>query len=1654
MAKATGLRIEDLDYNTVRNDIVKVLGVGTGKFGYGQPIMSSPVSRGIPITAAQWNNLRADIYNARLHQDGVPPSLTQVAQGLAIDYTTATPAAQFIASTATATTNKFNVGAGQFVVQPGGNKSRTVPWSTKLASTVKVTFNTADQARWFFNSGGQIRFSSSRSGGSVINQTQNNAWTSLLNSVGTVTFSATSNLDFYELTNQYKNVYTSPPSATQTSDNLVCISVIDEASPTADVIRNDWLTFRSNYPNRPFYLLQPSGYTASALKVPSEYTADPKAYGPIAVTRDNGNALTASDWYVLCNLDQVPVGGKVALSIDNSGSMTTAQVSAAIALLESKCALRGISIIRLDMGTAERWASPFNASIIAANDFSANRYQINAKCNVANNSNGGATVIDFEVVWEDNYNNVNATGTDQVDGTLNLVVDELRAQGNLIPSGQFTITRPTYSVSDILEVGPIYAINASSASVDEGGTVIFNVTTANVADGSIAYWTARPITGSLVASDFVDNLMQGTVTISNNAASINRVLRLDSTTEGNESFEMILRTGSQSGPVVAKSQVVTVRDTSITPTYAISPSTTSVNESGSVTFNVVTTGVQPGTTLYWTTSLTTVTSSNDIVCIAVCDESSVGLSTNTADWVAFRNNYPNRPFYLLQPGGPSRGSLNVPAAFTSDSKAFGPITVNRDGGSSASASDWYALCNLDQVPSGSRIALSIDNSGSMTTATVQASINLLTSRLAARNISITNLTMSGERWAFAFNTNIAMPAIAAINNEDFTDNATTGSVIISSSGTGSFVRGIREDFLSEGAESFLISLRTGSINGPVVATSAAVTINDTSLTRTYAMSASTATVFEGNSVTFGVTTSNVPNGTPLYWTLLSTQSSTTADDFTDFLSSGTVIINANAGTIVRTLRANEGNATPNDKFRLQLRTGSITGPIVATSPEVEIIDVPEDLPPTYAVAPNVTGVNEGGSVVYTVTTTNVPNGTVLFWTVSGGINSSDFTDSLMSGTVTINGNTGSITRTITNDFTSEGTENFILYIRTNSTSGAIVATAATVTINDTSLTRTYTVSASTSVVTEGNSVTFFVTTSNVPTGTTLYWTTLSVQNSTNSADFTDNLMSGSFVVSNNSANIVRTLRAFEGNAVPNDQFRLQIRTDSTSGPIVALSPTVEILDNPEDLPKTYAIAPNVSSINEGGVVTFVVNTTNVTNGTVLYWTAAGSIIAADFTDNSLSGSVTINNNTGSISRIISTDARTEGTETFYLSLRTGGTTGNIVANSASVTINDTSLSPPTYAISRNMASANEGTTVTFTVNTTNVPNGTTLYWTTTGSPARYYPGGQTNPAWSSLLNTYSVWQGNGTYTWTAYFPVTTNYVISSSIDNYGSIFIDGTRVLDVPTFSAVYNATTSVTAGWHTITITAVDTGVVGSLAATIRQTSTSGPIIWTTRDAINAQEVVTVNGADFTDGVISGSVVINNDIGTILRTLRNDLTNEGPENFTVALRTTSTSGTIVATSGPVAVNDTSVNPDVTCISVIDEASPTASTIASDWAAFRNNWPNRRFYLLRPSSSFFGNDLKVPASFYSDPRAFGIINVNRDNGNTGSISDWFALCNLATLPAGSKVAVAIDNSGSMTTASVQASYNYFMSRCASAGLTVITRTMSGERWALPFNTTL
>jgi hypothetical protein len=109
-----------------------------------------------------------------------------------------------------------------------------------------------------------------------------------------------------------------------------------------------------------------------------------------------------------------------------------------------------------------------------------------------------------------------------------------------------------------------YSITPNTSTINEttGNTVIYTVATTNTADNTVLYWTNS---GTTVAADFSDSVSNGSVTITNNSGTITRSLVGDLTTEGSETIILNLRTGSNTGTVVAVSPTVTIGDTSQTP---------------------------------------------------------------------------------------------------------------------------------------------------------------------------------------------------------------------------------------------------------------------------------------------------------------------------------------------------------------------------------------------------------------------------------------------------------------------------------------------------------------------------------------------------------------------------------------------------------------------------------------------------------------------------------------------------------------------------------------------------------------------------------------------------------------------------------------------------------------------------------------------------------------------------------------------------------------------------------------------------------------------------------------------------------------------------------------------------------------------------------
>ena len=201
---------------------------------------------------------------------------------------------------------------------------------------------------------------------------------------------------------------------------------------------------------------------------------------------------------------------------------------------------------------------------------------------------------------------------------------------------------------------------------------------------------------------------------------------------------------------------------------------------------------------------------------------------------------------------------------------------------------------------------------------------------------------------------------------------------------------------------------------------------------------------EGSSGTFNLDTTNISNGTTLYWTI--NHITTTSADFS--ATSGSFTINSNTGSFnIATIAdsATEGGET----FTVFIRTDSTSGTVVAISNSVTINDT-SITSASYIFSTIPTSINEGSSGTFNLDTTNISNGTTLYWTINH-INTTSADFSATSGSFTIGSNTGSFNITTIADSATEGGENFTVSIRTDSTSGTVVAISNSVTINDTSV---------------------------------------------------------------------------------------------------------------------------------------------------------------------------------------------------------------------------------------------------------------------------------------------------------------------------------------------------------------------------------------------------------------------------------------------------------------------------------------------------------------------------------------------------------------------------------------------------------------------------
>ncbi len=320
--------------------------------------------------------------------------------------------------------------------------------------------------------------------------------------------------------------------------------------------------------------------------------------------------------------------------------------------------------------------------------------------------------------------------------------------------------------------------------------------------------------------------------------------------------------------------------------------------------------------------------------------------------------------------------------------------------------------------------------------------------------------------------------------------------------------------------------------------------------------------------------------------------------------------------------------------------------LVATTPNPVIVPTP-----TMDIAVSSNAVSEGGTVVFTVNTTNVAAGTTYAYTL-GGVSGADIVGGSLSGSVTIDVNgKGVVSVGIANDNLTEGVENMTMTVGT--------ATSASVAIADTSVSPpapTMDISAAPAAVDEGGTVLFTVDTTGVAPGTSYAYTLTGVQ----ASDVVGGSLTGTVVIDANGKGVVSVV-------VANDQLTEGSETMTLT--IGAKSAAVVVNDTSVNPPApTMEIGADASTVNEGGTVIFTVETTGIAAGTTYTYSLNG-VSAADVVGGSLTGTVTINaQGQGFVTVNVANDMATEGTE--ILSMSIGGTT------SAPVGIMDTSLTPP------------------------------------------------------------------------------------------------------------------------------------------------------------------------------------------------------------------------------------------------------------------------------------------------------------------------------------------------------------------------------------------
>lgn len=579
-----------------------------------------------------------------------------------------------------------------------------------------------------------------------------------------------------------------------------------------------------------------------------------------------------------------------------------------------------------------------------------------------------------------------------------------------------------------------------------------------------------------------------------------------------------------------------------------------------------------------------------------------------------------------------------------------------------------------------------------------------------------------------------------INANDFTGPLTGTATIVNNQATWTVTA--NADAATEGPEVFILTLAsvdsagndTTTYNGGAL--DASVTITDTSLTPAYISLTSPGSVSEGSSITFTVNTQNFFQAASVSWELDFTQSTATSADFTG-ATSGTLNVTNNGTGSFSVTTATDLIVDSGEQFLVRLVGSDSNGvPTNGISTSATITDIAF---PTYTTFTGPNTVQEGNTVTYTLSGTTIPNGATVGYVITG-VDVNDISLSSLTGIITMNGGSGTVSFDVLEDYSSEGTETLTITTlgqdSANNSTGLPLSKNTTITEAASGYTLT-----GASSITEGTTETYTFTASNVPAGTDFYWelrNSAGVPNVQFGFDLTSP-RTGTITMQTNGNVVDATFditAALDMNTEPNENFEVVVYANNAfydptpphDNPITnALAvKNVDIID----LAPVYNIIASPSQIEPSTLIAELY-TQYVAAGTAYTWevvpTGANPVEAADFNGGVLpSGLGTIptynsaNAQSDTFDISVLADNTTEGVEQYKIIVKVN--TVSVAEKTVDVTDTSQTPAPVVYSMAVSPISIIEDTTaqyMEFTVSTSQAdgnlpPAGTTVGYTIDG----------------------------------------------------------------------------------------------------------------------------------------------------------------------------------------------------------------------------------------------------------------------------------------------------------------------------------------------------